>query len=136
MSQLNNNMNKIFDITPSTVVLDTVSLPATFAGAPDVSDDFTVARNNIRNIIEKGDDALESALELAKESEHPRTYEVVGQLIKVLVDANKDLLNIHKQKKELNTTESETSSKNVTNAIFVGSTAELQKIIRGKINVE
>ena len=136
MSQLNDNMNKILDITPSAVVLDTISVPATSVGTLDVSDDFTVARNNIRNIIERGDDALECALELAKESEHPRTYEVVGQLIKVLVDANKDLLNIHKQRKELNTTESESSSKNVTNAIFVGSTAELQKIIRGKANVE
>ena len=136
MSQLNDNMNKILDITPSAVVLDTVSLPATSVGALDVSDDFAVARNNIRNIIERGDDALECALELAKESEHPRTYEVVGQLIKVLVDANKDLLNIHKQRKEFNTTESESSAKNVTNAIFVGSTAELQKIIRGKTNVE
>lgn len=136
MSQLNDNMNKILDITPSAVVLDTISVPATSVGTLDVSDDFTVARNNIRNIIERGDDALECALELAKESEHPRTYEVVGQLIKVLVDANKDLLNIHKQRKELNTTESESSSKNVTNAIFVGSTAELQKIIRGKTNVE
>ena len=136
MSQLNDNMNKILDITPSAVVLDTISVPATSVGTLDVSDDFTVARNNIRNIIERGDDALECALELAKESEHPRTYEVVGQLIKVLVDANKDLLNIHKQRKELNTTESESSPKNVTNAIFVGSTAELQKIIRGKANVE
>jgi len=136
MSQLNDNMNKILDITPSAVVLDTVSLPATSVGVLDVSDDFAVARNNIRNIIERGDDALECALELAKESEHPRTYEVVGQLIKVLVDANKDLLNIHKQRKELNTTESDSSAKNVTNAIFVGSTAELQKIIRGKANVE
>ena len=66
MSQLNDNMNKILDITPSAVVLDTVSLPATSVGALDVSDDFAVARNNIRNIIERGDDALECALELAK----------------------------------------------------------------------
>ncbi len=136
MSNLVNNMNKILDITPTTVVVDSVpKTVAPFEAAPDVNADFAVARKNIRDIIERGDDALENAMELAKESEHPRTYEVVGQLIKVLVDANKDLLNIHKQRKEL-TAESEASPKNVTNAIFVGSTAELQKIIRGKSNVE
>jgi len=137
MAQLVDNMNKILDITPSAVVLDTISLPATsIETAPDINVDFAVARKNIRDIIERGDDALECALELAKESEHPRTYEVVGQLIKVLVDANKDLLSIHKQRKELDAADSEVSSKNVTNAIFVGSTAELQKIIRGRANVE
>ena len=136
MSHLVNNMNKILDITPTTVVVDSVpKTVAPFEAAPDVNADFAVARKNIRDIIDSGDDALENAMELAKESEHPRTYEVVGQLIKVLVDANKDLLNIHKQRKEL-TAESEASPKNVTNAIFVGSTAELQKIIRGKSNVE
>lgn len=138
MSHLINNMNKILDITPTTVIVDSVPkavVPA-IETAPDISADFATARKNIRDIIDSGGDALDNALELAKESEHPRTYEVVGQLIKVLVDANKDLLNIHKQRKEL-TAESEASpAKNVTNAIFVGSTAELQKIIKGKSNAE
>ena len=136
MSHLVNNMNKILDITPTTVVVDSVpKAVAPIDTAPDVNADFAVARKNIRDIIERGDDALENAMELAKESEHPRTYEVVGQLIKVLVDANTDLLNINNQRNEL-TAESEASPKNVTNGIFVGSTAELQKIIRGKSNVE
>lgn len=136
MSHLVNNMNKILDITPTAIVVDSVpKVVAPISSEPDVNADFAAARQNIRNIIDRGDDVLENAMELAKESEHPRTYEVVGQLIKVLVDANKDLLNIHKQRKEL-TAESEVSPKTVTNAIFVGSTAELQKIIRGKSNVE
>ena len=96
-------------------------------------EDFELTRGNIKEIIGKGREALDGIMELAKASEHPRVYEVVGQLIKTLVDANKDLMALHKQNKELNKRdENDPEIKNVTNAIFVGSTAELQKIIRGK----
>jgi len=100
----------------------------------DIDDDFATARNNLHQIIHKGNDALEEALIVAKTSEHPRAFEVVGQLIKTLVDANKDLLDIQKKLKDLKKTEDEKAPQSVQaqNAIFVGSAAELQQLINGR----
>ena len=85
-------------------------------------------------VIEKGTDALDNLIDLAKASEHPRAFEVVAQLTKTLVDANKDLLDIQKKVKDLKREDKKENTKNVTNALFVGSTAELQKMISGKNN--
>jgi hypothetical protein len=100
----------------------------------DVDDDFATARNNLHNIIHKGNDALEEALLVAKTSEHPRAFEVVGGLIKTLVDANKDLLDIQKKLKDLKKTDEEKNPQSVhaQNAIFVGNAAELQQLINGR----
>jgi predicted house-cleaning noncanonical NTP pyrophosphatase (MazG superfamily) len=95
----------------------------------DDETDFQYARENLYNLIERGQDGLDELLEIAKQSEHPRAFEVVGQLIGKLTDTNKELLNLHKTKKEV-TTEKAPSS--VTNALFVGSTADLQKMLKGK----
>jgi hypothetical protein len=100
----------------------------------DVDDDFATARNNLHNIIHKGNDALEEALLVAKTSEHPRAFEVVGGLIKTLVDANKDLLDIQKKLKDLKKSDDpkDNAPQNVNNSIFVGSAAELQALINGR----
>lgn len=99
----------------------------------DVDDDFATARNNLHNIIHKGNDALEEALLVAKTSEHPRAFEVVGGLIQTLVDANKDLLDIQKKLKDLKKDDKRADApQNVNNSIFVGSAAELQAIINGR----
>ena len=100
----------------------------------DVDDDFATARKNLHNIIHKGNDALEEALLVAKSSEHPRAFEVVGGLIKTLVDANKDLLDIQKKLKDLKKGDEPRANapQNVNNSIFVGSAAELQAIINGR----
>jgi hypothetical protein len=117
------------------------SPPMTQAVAPievnqnaDIDDDFATARNNLHQIIHKGNDALEEALLVAKTSEHPRAFEVVGQLIKTLVDANKDLLDIQKKLKDLKKSDDEKAPQSVQaqNAIFVGSAAELQQLINGR----
>ena len=92
--------------------------------------DYNYARENYYNLIERNQDAVEEMLEIAKQSEHPRAFEVVGQLIKSGLDANKELMALHKTKKELSI---ETNSGvNVNNAVFVGSTAELQKLLKAK----
>ncbi len=92
--------------------------------------DYNYARENYYNLIERNQDAIEEMLEIAKQSEHPRAFEVVGQLIKSGLDANKELMTLHKTKKELST---EKTPNNVTNqAVFVGSTAELQKLLKVK----
>ena len=92
--------------------------------------DYNYARENYYNLIERNQDAVEEMLEIAKQSEHPRAFEVVGQLIKSGLDANKELMALHKTKKELSIEKGPTQ---VTNqAVFVGSTAELQKLLKVK----
>ena len=93
--------------------------------------DYNYARENYYNLIERNQDAVEEMLEIAKQSEHPRAFEVVGQLIKSGLDANKELMSLHKTKKELSI-EKSNSTTNVNNAVFVGSTAELQKLLKVK----
>jgi len=92
--------------------------------------DYNYARENYYNLIERNQDAVEEMLEIAKQSEHPRAFEVVGQLIKSGLDANKELMTLHKTRKELSIEKS--SGVNVNNAVFVGSTAELQKLLKVK----
>jgi len=100
----------------------------------NIDDDFATARRNLHKIIHQGNDALEEALLVAKSSEHPRAFEVVGGLIKTLVDANKDLLDIQKKLKDLKKTDDDKSPQSVQaqNAIFVGNAAELQQLINGR----
>ena len=95
----------------------------------DEDTDFQYARENLYNLIERGQDGLEELLEIAKQSEHPRAFEVVGQMIDKLTTTNKELLNLHKTKKDISTEKGPT---NVTNALYVGSTADLQKMLKGK----
>lgn len=97
----------------------------------DISKDYKYARENLYDVIERGTEALDYLLELAKASEHPRAFEVVGTLTKTLVEANKDLLEIQKKVKDLQAEDKKESPQNVTNALFVGSTADLQKLIKG-----
>ena len=93
--------------------------------------DYNYARENYYNLIERNQDAIEEMLEIAKQSEHPRAFEVVGQLIKSGLDANKELMTLHKTKKELSI-ERGSHTTTVNNAVFVGSTADLQKLLKGK----
>lgn len=100
------------------------------------STDFETVRSNLYDIIEKGNKAINGILHVASEGDSPRAYEVVSQLIKTVADANKDLLQLHKQLKEIkqDTPASTQSAQNITNqSIFVGSTNELQKLLRGKM---
>ena len=97
----------------------------------DTETDFQYARENIYNIIERGSDAMEGLLDVARETEHPRAYEVVGQLVDKLTNANKELMGLHKTKKSMSD-EVVRSPQNVTNALFVGSTADLQKMLKQK----
>lgn len=103
----------------------------------DIQTDYEFARSNLYQVIEKGTYALDSLLELAKASEHPRAFEVVGQLTKTLVDANKDLLDVQKKVKDLKKEEEklESDSKGtVNNNLFVGSTADLLKMMKDENN--
>ena len=96
----------------------------------DSETDFQYARENLYNLIERGTDGLDELLEIAKQSEHPRAFEVVQQTIGQLTTTNKELLNLHKTKKDIKVEKGGPTS--VNNNLFVGSTAELQKMLKAK----
>lgn len=97
-----------------------------------IDSEYKYAQENLHNIIDKGAMALDELLLIARQSDQPRAYEVVGSLVKTLTDANKDLLEL-KNKQQTLKGEKASSAKNVTNALFVGSTSELQKMLK-KVN--
>lgn len=139
-NNVTNGLNNVFDI--DTELVEEVISQSTAIEKPkeniedveDIEADYKHARDNLYSVIGKGTEALDYLLELAKASEHPRAFEVVSQLTKTLVDANKDLLDIQKKVKDLKKEDEKESPKSVTNALFVGSTAELQKLINGRDN--
>jgi hypothetical protein len=96
-----------------------------------IEDDYEISRNNLRLLLQQGQEALQKSLDVAMQSEHPRAFEVVGNLMKQLADVNQQLLDLHQQKQKLEAPK-DASKKEVTNnnAIFVGSTAELNKLIK------
>jgi len=117
--------NGVVASTPSPT---TPAIPRTQSEDED-NDDFKYSRENLYHIIERGQDALDGILQVAKETDHPRAYEVAGQLLKTNADNAEKLVNLQTTKKKV---KESSGPKNVTNALFVGSTAELQKLIKGK----
>ena len=97
----------------------------------DVDSDYKYQRENFYNLIERGQDAIDGILEVAKQSDHPRSYEVAGNLISQVADVTEKLSRLQSSMKRLKEVPSN-APKNVTNALFVGSTAELQKMLKGK----
>ena len=98
----------------------------------DIEDDYKYQRANFYNLVEKGSAAIDGILELAKESEHPRTYEVAGQLIKNVAEVTEKLGDLQEKMRRLKEVPNN-APKNVTNALFIGSTMELQKMLKDKI---
>ena len=98
----------------------------------DVTKDYEYTRGNLYSIIEKGQEAINGILELAQESEMPRAYEVAGQLIKSVSDATDKLMDLQKKLKDVNEEAVSKGPTNVTNALFVGSTADLSKLIKAQ----
>jgi len=101
----------------------------------DIEDDYKYQRDSFYNLGEKGSVAIDGILELAKESEHPRTYEVAGQLIKSVAEVAEKLGDLQEKMRKLKEVPSN-APKNVTNALFVGSTKELQKMLKDNIEDE
>ena len=99
----------------------------------DIENDYKYQRENFYNLVEKGTDAIEGILEIARESEHPRTYEVAGNLIKQVAEVTEKLGELQEKMKRLKEVPNN-APKSVTNALYVGSTAELQKLLKGKKN--
>ena len=119
----------VVETRTSQVTLPEVTPPSTTF--EDADNDYKYQRENFYRLVERGQDAIDGILELAKESEHPRSYEVAGQLIKNVADVTEKLGDLQEKMKKLKEVPN-TAPKNVTNALFVGSTAELQKMLKGK----
>jgi hypothetical protein len=96
----------------------------------DTRKDYEYTRGNLYSLIEKGQEAVNGVLELAQETEQARAYEVAGQLIKSVADATDKLLDLQKKLKDVEEDTKKSSPTNVTNALFVGSTADLAKLLK------
>ena len=129
--KIDDNLSKVFDLDEiKEENLETKEGEIVAASATAVQDDYDATRKNLHVLLMQGQDALVNALEVAKQSEHPRAFEVVGNLVKQLADVNQQLMDLHKQKQQIDNPKGSKSEKNVTNnSIFVGSTAELNKLI-------
>ena len=127
-----NELNDTFDVEGELISAEKLSgeIKKVASGKEDVRKDYEYTRGNLYSIIEKGQEAINSILELAQESEMPRAYEVAGQLIKNVSDATDKLMDLQKKLKDLEKEEQPKGPQNVTNALFVGSTAELQKLLK------
>ena len=142
MSNFEKNMAEIFDVTP--IVTEKPNLPTVKESTVskglelDLDADYLESRQTYKELIEKGNQAIDHLLAIASESEHPRAFEVVATLIKNTSEANEKLLNMQKTMRELKGLKANDNSKvTVDKAIFVGSTAELSKLIKGKnVNTE
>jgi len=134
---MKNNLDDAFNITPTEVEVDQTEVKEPVGiqkpdrlTKDDIEKDYEYTRGNLYSIIEKGQEAINGILELAQDSEMPRAYEVAGQLIKSVSDATDKLMDLQKKVKDVNKEEEAKSPTTVNNALFVGSTAELQKLLK------
>jgi predicted house-cleaning noncanonical NTP pyrophosphatase (MazG superfamily) len=120
-------LNEVLDIEDGVQSVQQIVQPPEGNDDEQIDKDYEYTRTNLYNIIERGTEALEEVLEVAKQSQQPRAFEVVSTLVKTISDANKDLLELKNKQKALKGEKAK--AKNVTNALFVGSTADFQKMI-------
>ena len=124
-------LNEIFDIEPmSEEIGETLPEVISTTKSEDTEDDYQLARATLRNMISKGTKTLDALMDLAKNSETPRSYEVAGQFIKTMSDVSKDLLDIQKQVKDLNQEDATGPIRTQNNIVFAGSTNDLMKFIK------
>lgn len=132
------NLSKIFDLDiPFQKEEAPQALVPVKENITEEEDDYQLARRTMRHIIQKSDDTLDEILELARNTEHARTYEVAGQLIKTMSDVSKDLLSLHAQKKELTkgNEKEQPSIGQQNNIVFAGSTQDLLKMLKDGDNI-
>ena len=134
MNELNKNLSELLDVTPiPEEKKEKLSVVYVSYNKPDIESDLTDAyqqsKENLQGIIDQGHEAMEEILNIAKAGQHPRAFEVYGTLLKNMVDANKELLNIQKQMREMDK-KKEVNSTTIDKAIFVGSTAALGKLLK------
>ena len=135
MSKTFDSLNKEFDLENSSIDVEVVKDESNFVKKSkqeksDFDRDYEYTRGNLYSIIEKGQEALNGVLEVASEGGSPRAYEVAGQLIKNLSDATEKLVDLQKKVKDIKQEDKPKGPTTVNNALFVGSTADLQKLLK------
>ena len=135
-------MEEIFDVTPFagnpnidqdkqvTLVPQPVTSEPDLKG--DLVDAYEQSKENLQELIDNGKEAMEELLAIAKEGQHPRAYEVYGTLLKNMVDANKELLSIQKQMRDMDNNKQKAGDTKIDKAIFVGTAADLNKLLKEK----
>jgi hypothetical protein len=130
MKKLNKNLSEIFDIEPVEETTPVQTIPVVVETSDAVETDANYARENIRTLIDTGNKALTDLAYVANQSESPRAYEVLANMMKNLTEMNKDLLQLQKTKRELAPQSEVAKGVNIDKAVFVGSTTELLKMIK------
>jgi predicted transcriptional regulator len=138
MSNIDDKLNEVLNIAEKVLEkkedknpLEIVNEKPVAPENADVDTDFDAGRGELYNLLEKGNTAIDGILALAKEGEHPRAYEVAGQLIKTVSEVSQNLLDLQEKLKKIKDVPN-TGPKSVTNALFVGSTTELTKLLKNK----
>jgi len=139
MNDFENKMEQVFSLekkdVPSTVSDIVPSVKEVVVDKEDADKDYTTVRENLKEIVKRGTEAIDGIMMVASETQSPRAYEVVATLIKSVSDANKDLISLHKQMKEIKKIEvqGDNNTSITNNSIFVGSTTDLQKMLKGRL---
>ena len=124
-------LDKVFGAEPSELQKHVESVKPTLkkSETQDIKQDYEMSRANLHNLVMKGQEAVDGILDVARASDHPRAYEVAGQLIKHVADTTDKLIDLQTKMKELDK-EEKRGPTSVTNAMFVGSTSDLQKMLK------
>tara|TARA_B100000315_G_scaffold74582_1_gene68315 strand:+ start:584 stop:1012 length:429 start_codon:yes stop_codon:yes gene_type:complete len=133
--RIDKELGVIDKIVPKIIPDNSEVVPYHAESGDDIEKDYEYQRENFYNLVEKGSSAIDGILELAKESEHPRTYEVAGNLIKQVAEVTEKLGDLQEKMRKLKEVPSN-APKSVTNALFVGSTKELQTMLKDKLKDE
>jgi len=133
--RMDKELGVIDKIVPKIILDNSKVVPYQAESEGDIERDYEYQRENFYNLVEKGSAAIDGILELAKESEHPRTYEVAGNLIKQVAEVTEKLGDLQEKMRKLKEVPNN-APKNVTNALFIGSTKELQTMLKDKLKDE
>ena len=133
--RIDKELGVIDKIVPKIIPDNSEVVPYKTESGDDIEKDYEYQRENFYNLVEKGSSAIDGILELAKESEHPRTYEVAGNLIKQVAEVTEKLGDLQEKMRRLKEVPSN-APKSVTNALFIGSTKELQTMLKDKLKDE
>ena len=144
MSKFDKSIDEIFNIDPFSDPMNDertnmkTVLPVVQSTPPESSDldgdlksAYDQTKDNLQDLISQGMEAMDDMLQIAKEGQHPRAFEVYGSLLKNVVDANKELLNVQKQMREMENAGKKSGPTNIDKAVFVGTPSELNKLIKG-----
>ena len=130
MSKVDGKLNDTFEVEVVEDSLPTESNDDSDDRKEDTQTDYIQSRDNFYELVEKGKEALDGAMDIARETDQPRAYEVVAQLLKNVTETNKEIIELQKRMEDLKAHDRKLGNTNINNALFVGSTADLQKMLQ------